>query len=203
MSNIKPVYAAAAAITCTLTTLANAASRQSLVVDNTANLYLDALVSLTIKTAAGSLATTPYVDVFAYALADAAGAGPNYTDAATGTDAAFTLATNYNLKQIGRVNVNAAATNTYSPPFSVAQAFGGNLPSKWGIVVNNQTGLALDASIHSASYIGVQLQNVSFKTIRVHHAFWTDRIGRQVQAGTGGGTKPRPSACRGRCISAE
>ena len=160
MSTIRPTYAAAAVIACTLTGLANGASRQSAMQDNSVNLFLDALVSLTLKTAAGTLSTTPYVDVFAYALGDAAGAGPNYTDGATGADAGFTMPANTNLKQIGRVNVNSAASNTYSPPMSVAQAFGGNLPLRWGLVVTNSSGLALDAAVSGASFIGVQMQNI-------------------------------------------
>lgn len=151
---MKLSYAAFAAITCTLTSLASGASRSSTVVDNTTNEYLDALVGLTVKTAAGTLVANAAVNVYVYAITD----GSAYTDGVTGVDAAFTLPTVPNLKLAQVVVVNAAAASASSSPFSAALAFGGTLPQKWGIVVSNQTGLALDTVVGSASYMGVSTQ---------------------------------------------
>lgn len=153
-ATFKTKYAAAAAVALTLNALANDAARQSTVVDNSVNLYLDALVSLSLRTAAGALDADPVVEVWAYAV----GQGGVYTDGATGVDAAFVLPTNPNLRFLGVVQIHTADTLTYSAPMSIAQAFGGVLPSAWGLIVVNRTGLALNGAGNAASYIGVQAQ---------------------------------------------
>jgi hypothetical protein len=67
---------------------------------------------------------------------------------------------NPNLRLIGVVNV-AAATATYNAgPFSVAVAFGGILPSHWGIVIENRSNVTLDSSGHSVFYQGIYSQTV-------------------------------------------
>jgi hypothetical protein len=43
--------------------------------------------------------------------------------------------------------------------FSVAAAFGGILPQKWGIIVLNSSGGTFDASTASVEYQGVNLTN--------------------------------------------
>jgi hypothetical protein len=146
------------AITVTLASLANAARRASTAIDNTTNLFLDALVQLKIKTGASGVLATGYVEVFAYATADPS--GPTYAEAATGSDAAITLTVPPNLKLIGILNVVANATSYVSEPLSVAAAFGGVLPAKWGIVIGNQSGAALDSTEgnHAKFYQGVQQQ---------------------------------------------
>lgn len=136
-------------------------ARASTAIDNSTNLYLDALVQLQLQTATGTLGTNPAIYVYAYGLSYNA----NYTDEVTGTDAAFTLPSTPNLKLLQIINYNVAAnTVMYSSPFSIAAAFGGILPQKWGIVVNNQTGLALNGTAgqqvdNIASYFGVQVQS--------------------------------------------
>jgi len=153
----KPVYASVATLTCTLNSLASAGARQSTVVDNTTNLYLDALVAGTFKTAAGTLGVSAVVSLYVYALSD----GAAYTDGATGSDAAFTLPTTPNLILLRQVSVNTAAVAVACSPASIALAFGGTLPLKWGIVVVNSTGLALDVSAGGTlSFIGINAQGV-------------------------------------------
>jgi hypothetical protein len=146
-------------ITVTCASLANGSARASTAVDNTTTLYLDALVSINIKTGATGTATTGYINVYAYGTADG---GTNYTEGATGTDAALTLVSPTNLKLIGIVNAVANATTYKSGPFSVAAAFGGTMPDHWGIVVQNNTGGALDATegSHLKVYQGVYAQTV-------------------------------------------
>lgn len=142
-------------ITCTITSLANNAARQSTVVDNSSNLYLDALVHVKVKSAAASTSASGYVEVFAYGTADG---GTTYSDSATGADGAITLTAPPNMRRIGVINVVANSTTYNGGPFSVAAAFGGILPQKWGIVVVNKSGATLDASVGSAFYQGVQQQ---------------------------------------------
>jgi hypothetical protein len=144
-------------ITITLASLANSSARASTALDNSANLFLDALVFLKVKSNAAGVTATGAVLVYAFATADG---GTSYTEGATGTDAAITLVSPSNLKLIGVVNVVAVGVTYSAGPFSVASAFGGTLPEKWGIVVVNKSGAALDASGHSAFYQGVLAQNV-------------------------------------------
>lgn len=163
MSTIKSLYGTnGQAITCTLTSLANAsgpqgAGRASTAIDNTSNLFLDALVQLKIKTSASALANDKAIYVYAYGTADG---GTDYTDGITGTDAGFTATNPPNVKLIGVINAVAVSTTYVGGPFSVAAAFGGMLPDHWGIFVVNFTGQALDATVASAWYQGVQAQAV-------------------------------------------
>lgn len=157
-ADVKTKYGAAGqAITCTLAALANAGARESTVVDNSANLYLDALVQLQVKSNAAGTVATGYVDVYAYGTVDG---GTTYSDSATGADAGITLTSPPNARMIGRINVVANAVTYQGHPMSVAAAFGGVLPDHWGIIVMNGTGAALDAveAAHLKLYQGVYAQ---------------------------------------------
>ena len=128
--------------------------RASTAVDNTSNLFTDALVSVVIKTNAAGVSSTGWVQVYAYATSNG---GTNYSGGASGSDGAYSGLT-ANLMPIGRISVVANATTYPGGPFSVAAAFGGSLPASWGIAVENRTGAALDASVGSANYQGVLAQ---------------------------------------------
>src|ERR1700730_10819332 len=101
MANIKAAFGTIAQ-SITLTTDSLAASttvgRASTVVDNTSNLYLDALVSGVIVTSASALANSKTVLVYAYADVDAT----HYTDSITGSDAGFTRTDPPNLALIAQ-----------------------------------------------------------------------------------------------------
>jgi hypothetical protein len=149
------------AITCSLAPggvgLANNGARASTAVDNTTNLFQDALVSVQVKNGASGAVNTGTVNVYAYATTDG---GTTYTDGATGTDASITLTVPPNARLIGVINAVAASTTYKGGPFSVAQAFGGVLPDHWGIIIENKTGGALDATEgnHLKTYQGVYSQ---------------------------------------------
>jgi hypothetical protein len=119
-------------------------------------LFLNVLVAVTIKTNAAGTSGTGYVAVYAYGTADG---GSTYNGGATGSDGAYTVPSLPNVRLIGVINAIADAT-TYVGIFDVASAFGGVVPEKWGIIVENQSGAALDASIGSALYQGVLNQAV-------------------------------------------
>lgn len=149
MSTIKNAYAAAAALTCTLTSLADNGARESTVVDNTSNLYLDALLRIKTNGLAGS---TGLMNVWAYAaLGDT-----DYTDGATGSDAGFTAANIQNAKLVAVIQMNGT-TAVIAGPVSVAAAFGGVLPDKWGLIFENKSGAALSATAgdHVVEYEGI------------------------------------------------
>lgn len=129
--------------TVTMASLANNSARQSTEIDNSSNLFHDALVFLKVKTGASGTTSTGTVNVYAYATVDN---GTTRTENAGASDAAITLTAPPNARLIGIVNAVANSTTYYGGPFSVATAFGGVLPEKWGIVVENKTGGTLDST---------------------------------------------------------
>lgn len=152
MSNIKAEFGSSTAITCTLASLASAGSRQSTVVDNGTNKFIDALLNISVKTNGSAPSGDKAVYVYGYASED----GTAYSGEASGTDGSYTPSSPTNLVLIGRVECPAAST-TYKAVFAIAQAFGGRLPRKWGIVIKNATGNALDSTegSHQKTYTGV------------------------------------------------
>jgi len=140
MSTVKESFDTAANITITLASLGSGAARESAAVDNTSSLYLYAMVYLAIKV--GTVSGTKAVNVYGAGSAD----GTNYTDNATGADAAITLSSPTNLKLIAVIATPTSSATYKYVIGSVAQAFGGVLPAKFSIIVENQTGAALDAT---------------------------------------------------------
>lgn len=155
--DVKEAFGTATSMTITLNSLASSgtAGRESTVVDNSSNLYTDALVELLIAYPNSATANDKAVYVFAHGSLD----GTNYVESLTGSDAAFTIAGTAGalltgLKLIGVVNPIQNTTKRYGP-FAVAGAFGGILPVKWGIVVLNYSGQTFSSSGCSAQYRGV------------------------------------------------
>lgn len=137
-------------ITITITSLGSTSLRESTAVSNTTNLFMDVKVQVKAKTNATGTSSTGTVNVFAYATAD----GTTYSGGASGTDAAYTGNTGQ-LIFLGSIPAVANAT-TYTGLFSLSRAFGyGGIPAGWGIVVENLSGAALDASVGSAAYQGI------------------------------------------------
>ena len=155
MSDISAKYGTAeVAITITLNSLASGAARECTVVDNTSNLFLSAKVRVKVTTNASTPSGTKTADVYVYGSA-----GTYYPDVVTGSDATITLTSPTNLIYLGSINCPAAST-AYDKVFDMGVAFPGGLPSKWGIVVVNNTGNALNSSGCDASYQGVLTQVV-------------------------------------------
>lgn len=154
-------YNTSTAITCTLASLASSATagRSCAAVDNTANLYVDALVTVAVKTSASALANDKACYIYVYGSEDATAYNGSSAEA-EGTDVAVTFDSPTNLK--GPIVLSCpAVSTTYKTVFSVAQFFGGNLPRKWGFVLQNYTGQALDATegSHQKTYTGIQYTN--------------------------------------------
>lgn len=160
-TTLKPQYASSAIITCTLAPLPNSAYRQSTAVDNTSNLYDDAIVQVNVKTNAAGVSATGSFSVYVYASSDS---GTTYgPTGVTGTDGTLTPTNQGDLILAGTWAATAVATTYKSGPIYVARLFGGYaLPGKWGIIVLNNTGAALDATEgnHLKQYQGLNLQNV-------------------------------------------
>lgn len=137
------VYSAATAITLTAASLANGAYRQSAVIDNSSNLYMNAQVSGSIQTGTNPTAGT-LITLFAYANIN----DTLYTAGCSGSDAAYTAdGEELLLRPLMSVRVDATSDQDYLfGPVPVAPAFGGDMPKKWGLVLLNSTGVALNAT---------------------------------------------------------
>ena len=159
VGDINLAYASSAALTIALASLNSGTNRltgrESSAVLNTATEYLDALIGGRITTG-----TSPTVDrrieVWAYgALWDA----PAYPANVTGANAGLTLVSanmkRASLRLISVILVDATSNRTYSfGPLSLAEVFGGALPTHWGVFVTHDTGVALNATPgnHNISY---------------------------------------------------
>lgn len=136
--DIKNAYAAKATVTISPASVTNGSARESTVISNTTNLYRDYL--LRVK-ANGQASGTSVINIYAYAaLGDT-----TYTDGATGSDAAFTAASRLNSVFVGAVQMNATTAVT-AGPFSIAAAFGGTLPDKFGFIAVNNSGATLSTT---------------------------------------------------------
>jgi hypothetical protein len=146
MADVKPKYGTdAQAITITLNTLGATSSRESNVIDNQVTLFRDVLVMFKVKNHA-TLAPTGDKAVYVYVYGTVDAAAPLYPDAVTGSDAAITPDNPTHLRPLGTLLFTAAAQTKKAGPWSVAAAFGGRMPEKWGIVVTNATNQTLDTT---------------------------------------------------------
>ena len=141
-----------ATLTFTLNGLSNGATRYSTVVANTgATLYLDALV-----TASCFIATTPtsdqMVSFFVYGSVDG---GSTYTDNVDGTDGDLTTGRR-NAGSLGILAMTSPNVVCRGGPWSVAQACGGVLPQRWGVIAVNGTGTYLSNANANACEVKYQ-----------------------------------------------
>lgn len=167
-ANIKIAYASSVALTIGLATgpLASSttflAGRESTVIDNTSNLYIDGRLTARITTG-----TTPTVDteirVYGYTSLDDT---PTYPDTITGTDGTRTLTNAYILENallvLGATGVAATSNITYPIRLlSVAEAFGLH-PKRCGVFVVHNTGVNLNATggNHVLAYTGAYITSV-------------------------------------------
>lgn len=159
----KPSYAAAQTLTCTLASLASdtnlIAGRQSTVADNTSDLAIDCLVGGKVTTGT-SPTTGRQIEVWCFGTYD----GTTYSAGAGATDANFSPTGEKTLmKLLTIIPTDATSNHTYEwGPFSVAAAFGGTMPSKWGVFFVHNTAVNLNATggNHEVKYTAVQYQAV-------------------------------------------
>lgn len=157
MATLKEQFGTASLFTITLASLGSGSWAQSTFVDNSANLFDDVFISLKVKTGATAAGT---VEIWIYASTDG---GTTFSDGATGVNGAFTPTATPNLVLLGPAINTPTATTTYiSRTYSLAAAFGSNIPTQWGIAVHNTNGGILDATEgnFSKQYVGMTYQSV-------------------------------------------
>lgn len=143
MATVTANFSSAQSITITLANLTDGSWRQSAVYDNTTNKFVDALIGGSVQTGTSPTAGGT-IDIYAYASYD----GTNYTAGASGSDAAYTADGEETLlKVVEIIVVDATSDQDYVwGPVSLAAVFGGVLPSKFGLVVENNTVATLNAT---------------------------------------------------------
>lgn len=152
-------FGTSTALTITAGSLASAANRSSAAVTVTAatNAIVSVLLTVNVLTTSTAPSGNKQVLVYGYKSED----GTNYqgnsgtTDNVDGTDKALTaIGSPTALTLIGVIPLNQGAVAvTAHAVFDIVRAFG-CIPKKWGIVLYNDAGTALGATV-SASYTEV------------------------------------------------
>lgn len=159
----KIAYGTPTTISSTFASLASSATvgRGSATVDNTTNLYIDASLTIAVKTSASALANDKACYVYLWGMTGDASTPSGSSAEAVGTDAAVTIDSPSNLRGPFVLNCPASSATYRLTIGSVAGAFGGVMPQKWGFVLRNYTGQALDATEgnHLKTYAGITFTN--------------------------------------------
>jgi hypothetical protein len=128
-------------------------------VDNSSNLYLDALVSVHVAAVNTAPANSKALFLYAYGSTD----GSIFTSTGTsggtvGTEGALTFPDVTTLPVVmpllGVIPYPVQNKALDAGPFSVARAFGGVLPRAWGVAIINHTGMTLAASANTVKQQG-------------------------------------------------
>lgn len=158
MANVALAYGSQNSLTVTnLHSLANSATTvwRSAAVDNTSDLWEDAQVVVTLAFSGTAPGNSRCAYVYAYS-----GDGSDYARPANGSEGTTTIpdvTTNANaLRLLGVVPYNTTGETVRTCAFSVAAAFGGSLPPKWGVCIVNHSGAALASSGSSVVWRGVR-----------------------------------------------
>ena len=133
MATFKPSYGSKTAITISLNSLADGSVATSDAIDNSSNLFQDAIVEIKI---AGTAATNAFCDVRLLASED----NSNFGTWESGI-------------RIGTIDLSATPNTGH---FSLVNALY-QMPKYWKIAVKNNTGAALASSGNSASYQGINI----------------------------------------------
>lgn len=160
MATIKPVYGSPVTITCTLASLASdttlVSGRQSAVVNNSGSAIIDALLGGKIRVGT-SPTNNRLIEVWLFGSYD----GTTFTAGLGAGDSAMSLTNKRSLMSLFQVIETFSTSDvTYEfGPRSVAAAFGGVMPTQWGVGIIQNTGVALHATggSHELKYTPVTL----------------------------------------------
>ena len=160
MSTVKPLYASPTTITITQAGLANNAYRQSTAFDNSTVRYEDGILGGSIQVGTSPTDKTT-LEIFLYGTFD----GTNYTAGCSGTDGAYTADGEEGLlPRAAIIYVDTTTDQDYVwGPISVAAAFGGVMPQKFGVVVQNKSGVTTHATgtNNMVKFTGVNMEIVA------------------------------------------
>lgn len=146
MTTATPLYGTTTAMTITLASLATdvnlVAGRQSTVVDNGIDDAIDASIGGKVTTGTSPTASRQ-IEIWLFCSYD----DTEYIGGAGASDAAFTPDTKVALKMLQVLPTVNTSDKAYRwGGFSVANAFGGLMPEKWGGYVVHNTGVNLNST---------------------------------------------------------
>lgn len=165
MATVSLLYSSNNAIGLDLSSLATSSTwvvgQESNEIDNTSNLYIDALVDVKGIVGHASTANTVGQELRVYIWGSDVSLGTTPISALDGTTSAETLTATVtqSLRLAGsvRAEVTTAALTFYIQPFSVASLFGGVMPKFWGLFVTHNFTGALGASNNNLfQYTGIK-----------------------------------------------
>lgn len=148
--DILDMFGSSTAFTITLASLANAAARQSNMVDNSASNYPSAIIYVRIKS--GNVPPTNGSLYTIHLIRRDSHSSPNVSDdGAGGSDAAITIE---NAPAIGAIIATSTANKNFYAVLDTNVL--GPLGPSWGIAIRNSSGQAISATEadHSVRYVG-------------------------------------------------
>jgi hypothetical protein len=152
MSTVKVSYATATAITCSMASKTSGQGRRSAAVDNSSNLYVDALIlgSLTI----GTFTSPASWPMYGFASADD---GTTYETGGS-TDADWNTIRG-DEKPLGPPVAAYTNTTAFAGVFTLAAAYRGVAPRNWGIIISQTNCGTLSATEgnHLKKFEGIYL----------------------------------------------
>lgn len=154
MSVSKPLFGTSVVLTTTaLQTLASSALAgwESNAIDNVSDEAIGVLITVQITLASGSPVNDKTVYIYIYESED----GTLFTDNATGSQGTLTRRDPTNMKLLGTIACPTSGALTYTGIFQYSSFV---MPRKWGVYINNFSGLAFTAAV--VSYTPVQIQTV-------------------------------------------
>ena len=162
MTTLKPVYSANLSMTCTsATTLASGSAAGAVSIDNTANNFIDATVTIKLGIGTGTLGSDKLVNIWFAASengVDFTSTG-NTLDNYAGTDSSVTLQSPTLFRGPFVIPVSNINLTLWAIIPSVTRIYGAlMLPKKWGIITENRTGVPFTSWY--GDYVGLNYQSV-------------------------------------------
>lgn len=161
MTTSTPLYGTPAALTMTIASLASdtnlVAGRESTAIDNSSVDAIDCIVGGKVTTGTGPTASRQ-IEVWLYGSYD----GTSYSGGATGSNANLTPQSKNLFTLLTIIPTTSTSDQLYTwGPFSVAAAFGGTMPYKWGVYIVHNTGVNLNATAgnHEVKYTSVKYES--------------------------------------------
>lgn len=152
MTTITELFGSATAFTKTNANLASSATAgwMSNAIDNSANLYDDALVSIELAAVNTAPSANKAIYLYAYSLIEGTAYSGSGAAAISGSEGTLTFpditSLPTNLPLLGVVPYSTQNVAIVSQAFSVAACFGGVLPPKWGVAMVNYSGMTLSVT---------------------------------------------------------
>lgn len=152
MADVKEKFGTPTAFTKTNANLASSATAgwKSNAIDNSTNLYLDALVSIELAAVNTAPANSKAIFLYAYSLVEGTAYASTGDGTVDGTEGTLTFPDITTLPcalpLLGTIPYPVQNKAINSPAFSVARCFGGVLPPKWGVAMVNHSGQTLNVT---------------------------------------------------------